>query len=233
MRWRRSASASSLSPHTIEGRGSDGPTARIRSGESPTVRNCGSPPPRQFFTVDLRGLRSPLAARAASAGMTESDVLRSALANALGEYAGDSVARRDGEAESRSHRLKLSLRLTRAVADRLEQNAQSAGLSRGAYLTRLIDGAPPIVASSDRLALSVALKRSSGELAVLSRDINHLERLLSVGSVEAAKGYRERLRTLDTDVREHLRLAALALAELVPARNATQQSFASTARHSR
>ena len=39
---------------------------------------------REYFTVDLRGLRAALAARAARDGMTESDVLRSALATALG-----------------------------------------------------------------------------------------------------------------------------------------------------
>ena len=38
---------------------------------------------RELFTVDLRGLRAALAARAAEADMTESDVLRSALATAL------------------------------------------------------------------------------------------------------------------------------------------------------
>jgi hypothetical protein len=40
---------------------------------------------REFFTVDLRGLRAPLSARAARDGLTESDVLRSALAVALHE----------------------------------------------------------------------------------------------------------------------------------------------------
>jgi hypothetical protein len=38
---------------------------------------------REYFTVDLRGLRPALAARAAEHRMTESDVLRSALAAAL------------------------------------------------------------------------------------------------------------------------------------------------------
>jgi hypothetical protein len=197
------------------------------------VRTCAPPALREFFTVDLRGLRPALAARAASAGMTESDVLRSALASALGDRASDAVPRHDVEAGSRSVHVKLSLRLTEAVAHRLEQNARNAGLSRGAYFTRLVDGAPAVVASSDRLALSEALKSSSGELAVLSRDINHLARLLGVGASEAVKSYRERLRTLDADVREHLGLAALALAELAPARNAARPSSASTAQRAR
>ena len=42
------------------------------------------PVAREFFTLDLRGLRAALTARAAEQGVTESDVLRSALAAALG-----------------------------------------------------------------------------------------------------------------------------------------------------
>jgi hypothetical protein len=38
---------------------------------------------REFFTVDLRGLRAELSARAALDGLTESDIQRSALAPAL------------------------------------------------------------------------------------------------------------------------------------------------------
>ena len=38
---------------------------------------------REYFTVDLRGLRPALKARAVRDGLTESDVLRSALAAAL------------------------------------------------------------------------------------------------------------------------------------------------------
>lgn len=40
--------------------------------------------PREFFTVDLRGLRAALAARATKDGATEADVFRSALVAAPG-----------------------------------------------------------------------------------------------------------------------------------------------------
>lgn len=40
---------------------------------------------REYFTVDLRGLRAALSARAARDGPTESDVLRSSVAVAFGE----------------------------------------------------------------------------------------------------------------------------------------------------
>jgi len=43
-----------------------------------------APVAREYFTVDLRGLRAALTASAARDGVTESHVLRSALAVALG-----------------------------------------------------------------------------------------------------------------------------------------------------
>jgi hypothetical protein len=173
---------------------------------------------REFFTVDLRGLRAALAARAASQGETESDVLRSALAVALGSDAcSDTVepaAPRDALHMGGS--IKLSVRLPRPAAQRLDHQARAAGLSRAAYLSRLIDGAPPVIASVDRAAATVALSASTTELALLSRDINHLTQLLRRGASEAARQYRERLDTLDADVRAHLDKAALTLAELSP-----------------
>jgi hypothetical protein len=78
----------------------------------------------------------------------------------------------------------------------------------------LIDGAPPVTASTDRAAGFAALSASSAELALLSRGINHLTQLLSKSSLDAARQYRERLATLDADVRTHLDLAAATLAEL-------------------
>jgi len=171
---------------------------------------------REFFTVDLRGLRAALAARAARDGLTESDVLRCALATVLGtdlavlpDPASDCTA-----AQLPPHHVKLSARLVRPAANRLDQSARAAGLSRGAYLERLILGAPPVASSADRAALFTALNKSSEELAVMSRDINHLTQLLRQGEVQAAKSYAERHETLDRDVRSHLALAAAVLAEM-------------------
>jgi hypothetical protein len=110
--------------------------------------------------------------------------------------------------------VKLSVRLSRTAASRLDHTARVAGLSRGVYLTGLIDGAPPVVASSDRAAMFNALNASSAELALLSRDMNHLTRLLRQGSFEAAREYKGRHESLDRVVQAHLALAAPALAEL-------------------
>ena len=181
---------------------------------------------REYFTVDLRGLRPALAARAARDGQTESDVLRSALATTLGggtRVLSDPRNEATGGAQGATH-MKLSVRLMRSAANRMDQDARAAGLSRGAYLARIIAGAPPVVSSSDRAEACRALNRSSEELAVLSRDINHLTQLLRQGSVEAARSYTARHETLDRDVRSHLALAAAVLADLSAMRNPASRS---------
>ena len=180
---------------------------------------------REYFTVDLRGLRAALAARAVETGVTESDVLRGALALALqaAHRAATTPALVSTEAAAPASKVNLSVRLSRTTALRLDSNARAAGLSRGAYLTRLIDGAPPVTASADRKTAAAALSRSSAELAVLSRDLHHLTQLLRQGAVEAARQYHDRLENADADVRSNLNRAAAVLAELAPARIAVRR----------
>ena len=122
--------------------------------------------------------------------------------------------------------VKLSVRLPRTAASWLDRNARAAGLSRGVYLTRLIDGAPPVVASSDRAAMFNALNASSSELALLSRDMNHLRLLLRQGSFEAAREYKGRHESVDNVVQAHLALAAPVLAELSSMRSSAKQGRA-------
>ncbi|MEO8924117.1 MAG: hypothetical protein ABI330_15045, partial [Caldimonas sp.] len=201
-----------------EGQWVTGPTLHLDGGQrAPATRSIA----REYFTVDLRRLRTALAARAAADAMTESDVLRSALVVKLGADAiGSKVSpsRLDATAGRRSL-AKLSVRLARSAAQRLDQNCCAAGLSRGAYLTRLIDGVAPLVASTNRTGLAHSLNHSADELAVLSRDIYHLAELLGQGSSQAARAYTQRLETLDADVRAHLKRDATVLAELSAARS--------------
>lgn len=195
--------------------------------DRPAAAFCGvgsrgpvAPRPREFFTVDLRGLRAGLSARAAATGATESDVLRSALAAALHDVSSAPQGLLPTAPAPSPSQLKLSTRLPRSAAERLDRQAHAAGLSRGAYLARLIDGAPPVVASTDKAACAAALSASAAELALLSRDITRLTLLLRQGNVESAKQYRHHLDTLDADVRAHLDLAAAVLADLAPRRTA-------------
>jgi hypothetical protein len=174
---------------------------------------------REFFTVDLRGLRAALSRRAVQSCCTESDVLRSALAMALNDGTSDSPNLPvTVDAFASKSQVKLSVRIACPAVMRLDRQARAAGLSRGAYLTGLIDGAPAVVAATDRRAGFAALSASAAELALLSRDINHLTHLLRSGESRAAQAYRERLETLDSDVRQHLDRSAAALAELAPPR---------------
>lgn len=173
--------------------------------------------PREYFTVDLRGLRGALSRRASETGMTESDVLRRALAVALNEGVSDELNMPATEDACASQpQVKLSVRVSRPVAERLDRKARAAGLSRGAYLTGLIDGAPAVVAATDRRAGFAALSTSAAELALLSRDIHHLTELLRRGETRPAQEYRQRLDGLDADVRQHLDRSAAVLAELAP-----------------
>ena len=186
-----------------------------------------SSPSRKFFTVDLRGLRAGLRARAASHGLTESAVVRGILAAALGAEYSDSSAQSAGAGSPMTApQVKLSVRLPRTAASRLDHSARAAGLSRGVYLTRLIHGASPVVASSDRAAMFNALNASSNELALLSRDMNHLTRLLRQGSFQAAREYTARHDSVDRIVQDHLTLAAPILAELSSMRLAAKQGIA-------
>ena len=170
---------------------------------------------REYFTVDLRGLRAALAARAARDGLTESDVLRSVLAAALQEDDGSPMpAVEQLDLGPPVRQVKLSVRVSPLAAHRLDRSARAAGLSRGAYLMRLIDGAPPVVPSAERAKGFAALNVSAGELALLSRDINHLTQLLRASSLAAARAYRGLLDTLDGDVRKHLDLSASVIAKL-------------------
>jgi hypothetical protein len=186
---------------------------------------------RQFFTVDLRGLRAALAARAARLNISESDVLRSALAAALSnetDVANTEVANNEAAQPASNSaallgstsQVKLSTRLPQSLATRLDHNARASGLSRGAYLAGLIEGAPPVMPSADRKAGFAALSASADELALLSRDIHQLTVLLKAGDLQAARPYRVMLDTLDSAVRAHLAKATSTLAELSVKRKA-------------
>ena len=170
---------------------------------------------REFFTVDLRGLRAALKGRAGERSVTESDILRSALAAALEVNGSVPVTLPPvPERPPTTTQVKLSVRLPRLAAHHLNINARSTGLSRGAYLTRLVEGAPAVTPAKHHGEQIAALAASTDELALLSRDVNDLVRLLKQGQVRAAQEYRGRLQTLDVDVQKHIERASITLAEL-------------------
>jgi hypothetical protein len=183
---------------------------------------------RDRLTVDLRGRKPALLARARALGVSPSDVVRDALGAALrsdgpAQLGGQSGEQTDGqeaplaEAVARQARVRVSLRLTSVEARRLRDAAYRSGLPLGVYIAGLAAGIPAVAGTrhADHLAAATA---TCAELATLSRNLRHLDQLLREGSLRAAQEYRAMLGTLDADVRRHLAVASDALAALRPTR---------------
>jgi hypothetical protein len=171
-----------------------------------------------FVTVDMRGLKAALVARAQTDRVSVSVLVRSAVARDLGlAVEGDlqqvNVTSRPA---SSAARVKLSIRMTSEEARQLATGARAAGLSRGAYLAGLIANVPVLTAGGSRAEHIATLVASSAELSTLSRNIHQLTTLLRQANAEPARQYREMLDTLAGDVRGHLALAARVLFDLQP-----------------
>jgi hypothetical protein len=177
-------------------------------------------PAHEFVTVDMRGLKAALVARAQAERVSASVVVRRAVQREL-ELVEASSERKASTCPAApvTSTVKLSIRLTNAEAEQLAAGARLLGLSRGAFLASLLAGPSLSTAgSASRLDWLAALNASCAELSTLSRNLHHLTSLLREGQVRAALEYRQMLVTLEGVVRAHLRLASGALAELRPPR---------------
>ena len=176
-----------------------------------------APSSRDRISVDLRGLRAALLDQARARGVTPSDLVRGALAEALGAV--DSDQRVLGSATHRSApngRVRLSLRLTAEQARAITFAAKAAGLSTGDFVAGLVAGVPVLSAGANRTDHLAALIASGADISTLSRNIHHLTSLLRQGAFRAAQEYRPMLDTLANDLRGHLAMAAGALVDLQP-----------------
>jgi hypothetical protein len=169
-----------------------------------------------FVTVDMRGLKAALVARAQAQRVSVSVVVRGAVARELGLVvpADPHAPAACNDIISRAAGVKLSIRMTPEEAAHLAAGARAAGLSRGAYLSGLVASVPVLTSGASRTDHIATLVASSAELSTLSRNIYHLTALLREGQVQAALQYRAMLDTLAGDVRKHLQLAAGLLADL-------------------
>ena len=177
-----------------------------------------------FVTVEMRGLKAALVARAQAERVSVSVLVRSAVARDLGLAADGEASRMDaltaGSASATS--VKLSIRMSAEEARQLAAGARAAGLSRGAYLAGLIANVPVLSAGGGRTEHIATLMASCAELSTLSRNVHRLTALLRQANVEPARPYREMLDTLAGDVRQHLELAARVLADLQPQSRSTR-----------
>ena len=182
-------------------------------------------PTHDFVTVEMRGLKAALVARAQAQRVSVSELVRSAVARDLGfsvvEGGPQSVEVPHGLGHAAS--VKLSIRMTAEEAAQLAAGARAAGLSRGAYLAGLVAHVPVLAGGASRVEHIAVLSESTAELATLSRNLHLLSTLLRRGEDEASRPQRLMLDTLARDVRQHLDLASSALADLQPHRPATAE----------
>ena len=172
---------------------------------------------RDLACVDLRGLGSALKDHARTRGVTASELIRQVVAASL-ENSG-AATKADPSAEGLPDgTVKLTIRLRSRIAIRFSEAARARGLSRGAYLARLIDEAP-----APPLAIATELGRSTEQLAVVSGDMNELIRTLARGGVLSGPLVDVSLRPLLAEVRRHVDLAARLVSELRPARTGSVQ----------
>jgi hypothetical protein len=180
---------------------------------------------RHRISVDLRGLKAVLIERARLRGVSPSDFVRLALADALGQAC--NVAQDCGAVhaavDSRG-RTRASLRMDRGDAAALISAARAAGLPPGSFVAGLVAGVPALEQGFGPKHHVAALVASNVEMSTLARNVHHLTALLRQGSVRAAQEYQAMLASLEADVRSHLVLASDVLVELRPRRaTATQK----------
>ena len=108
---------------------------------------------------------------------------------------------------------KLTLRMQRSQAEALIVNAVELGLSYGEYVARLVSSTPMPRPVAERAADRAALMASSDQLAALSADLNAFMALLRRGNSEAVEKYRQRIETVDADIRRHLERASKLVAD--------------------
>ena len=106
------------------------------------------------------------------------------------------------------------MRLPQPHADALIVNAVGLGLSYGEYVARLVNGSQLLRPSAERAADRAALMASSDHLAALAADLNAFMRLLRLRSSTEVENYRQRIDTVDADIRRHLDLASKYMADL-------------------
>ena len=166
---------------------------------------------RDFVCVDMRGMKAALLERAASRGVSVSQVVREIVGGAL---ASPVPSERGPVPSRRSRNVKVSIRLSCEAADQLVRAAAMAGVSRGLLLERMMGSAATTLSAASVAADRAALVRSNAELAGLIRQMSHLVALLRMGSVSAALEYADMLSSLQQDVRRHVKHAGTLLGEM-------------------
>lgn len=168
-------------------------------------------PPRDFVSVDMRGLKAALQTRAHESRRSVSDLVRTAVVEWLGTaHLAPSNVHPDTDDEAAT--LKVSIRLHRSDVDLLATRAKAAGVSRAALIGGLLSDVPAMTQPTARPAeVLSALVCSNAQVATLGKHVARLCLLLEHRDGLAARQYRLQLTGMLDEVRQHLRLTAEAL----------------------
>jgi plasmid stability protein len=190
-----------------------------------------APSLRDRISVDLRGLKPPLLARASAQGVSPSDLVRRILSEALYrpqlQELQMTAADSQRQVPQRGERSRLCLRMSAEEVAATLAAAHRAGMSPGRFVSGLVAGVPVLLAGGRRGDHLAALVASSAELSTLNRNIYHLSQLLRQGDVVPALAYRDTLSDMSGDVRAHLVLAAGVLSDLRPRRQSPPRALSS------
>ena len=171
---------------------------------------------RKRVTVDLHGLGAAIGAHADANQATVSALIRRAVAELL-ERSGVTPASPVLPTTADDRELvSMTIRMRAADAQKMVLRAEATGLSRGAYVSLLMDSTP-VNSSGERPADAVrALAASTSELAILAADLHRVIRLLRDGNSPPSAGCEAMLAMLDEEVRGHLERASRLLVDLAP-----------------
>ena len=177
-----------------------------------------TPSSRELMCVDLRGMKAALVEQARARGVSPSEFLRAALADALGPEAARVAASLDTVSVAPTAHVRLSLRMS--SEDRLAclAAARQAGLAPGAFVAGLVAGVPVLKEGGSRDERLAALVASNAEMATIARKLGELVSFFRQGSTQAAHEYRVMLDGIAHEFREHVRRVSAVLAEIRPAR---------------
>jgi hypothetical protein len=166
-------------------------------------------------TIDLRGLREPLHARALANQMTPAALVRQAVLAYLAPKSGDQTPDPKPLKYVREEQVvKVTLRLPAGHAALMNFQARIADVSKSIYVAALIEGAPP---SRNHTQTVAALRASTNRLAVISTDLRDFLRVMYAakpGVQQELERYRAGIKTLNQDIGRHLNTAAELVAEL-------------------
>lgn len=190
-----------------------------------------APSLRDRISVDLRGLKPSLLARASAQGVSPSDLVRRILSDALHRPQLQQLQMPGVQPQrqwpQRGERSRLCLRMSAEEVAATLAAAHRASMTPGRFVAGLVAGVPVLLTGGRRGDHLAALVASSAELSTLNRNIYHLTQLLRQGDVAPALAYRDTLSALSGDVRGHLVLAAGVLSELRPQRQSQHRASTS------